>query len=309
MTVTLNTYLKQVQRLCRDPQQRLMNPEDLIDYINLARREIAMRSQSIRRLPRIAGAVTTIDVTDPGSGYTAPTVTITPPDFPDGLPGNPAGLQATAIATQIGGQIAGINIENGGSGYFQPIVTINDPTGTGATGIVNTSALNVTVESQEVYPFSGVDLTPFPGVRAIFAVLSISIIYANYRYSLPRYSFSTYQAFIRQYPFQYQYVPTMCSQFGQGTDGSLYTYPLASQAYQMDWDCLCLPDDLNTNNDAEALPEPWTDAVPYMAAKFAMMEMQNWNSARALEEQFNQFVSRYSTYTRPSRWVNPYGRF
>ena len=267
-----------------------------------------MRTQCVRVLTPISGSVLSIDVTAAGSGYTAPTVTITPPDFPSGVLPYPNGLQATATATQIGGQITSINIVNAGSGYFQPQVTINDPTGTGATGVPTLSTFNQLAEGQEVYPFKNVDLSPFPGVGAIYMVRSVSLIYANFRYSLPMYSFSTYQAKIRQYPFQYQYIPTMGSQFGQGTEGSFYLYPLPSQAYQMEFDCQCLPMDLQTDNDVEAIPEPWTYAVKFYAAHLAFLELQNWNSARGMLELFDQYATRYSHYARPGRPTNPYGR-
>lgn len=302
-------YAKQVQRFIHDSKQENVDPGDIFTYINRARREVAMRAMCLRVLTPISGSIIEIDVTNPGTGYTAPTVTITPPDFPSGTLPFPNGAQATAIATQIGGALAGINLTFGGYGYFEPQVIINDPHGTGATATVSVSGVNLINQGQEVFPFSQVDLSPFPGVGEIYMIKSVSIIYSNYRYSLPIYSFSTYQAMIRQYPFQYQWVPTFGSQFGQGTNGSFYLYPLPSQAYQMEWDCFCLPQDLLTDQDIEALPQPWTEAVPYFAAHLAMLELQNWNSARGYLELFDQFVHRYSTYARPGRVSNPYGRW
>ncbi len=301
--------MKQTQRFLRDSRQEYVDPGDLIEYINRARREIAMRAQCLRVLTPISGSLTQIDVIAGGHGYTAPTVTVTPPDFPSGTLPYPNGLQALANITASGGSITSINLDNGGYGYFQPQVVINDPHGTGATASARISTFNELQQGQEVYPFSLIDLSPFPGVDSIYMVKSVSLIYANYRYSLPMYSFSTYQAMIRQYPFQYQYVPTFGSQFGQGTSGSFYLYPLPSQAYQMEWDSLCLPSDLLTDQDVEALPRPWTEAVPYFAAHLAFLELQNFNSAMGYLKLFDQYVTRYGTYARPGRVSNPYGRF
>jgi hypothetical protein len=307
---SLNTYLRQVQRFLRDANQELMNPQDLIDYINQARRETAMRSQCLRVLPPISGAVTTASVTAQGAGYTAPVAVISAPDSPSGQLPFPNGAQATATVTQIAGQIVSVNITYGGSGYFQPTMTITDPTGSGAAVALTTSLNNSLNANQEVYPFNGVDLSQFPGVDSIYFVRGISIIYANYRYSLPVYSFSTYQAKIRQYSAgSYTYVPTFGAQFGQGTSGSFYLYPPPSQAYQMEWDCQCLPQDLLDDQSVEAIPDPWTDAVPFYAAHLAMIELQNWNSARAFEDRFDDRMHRFGGYTRPGRAVNPYGRW
>ena len=306
---SLFDYMKATQRLLRDARCELIDPQDLIEYVNTARREVAMRAQCLRRLTPISGAILSIDVTAGGTGYTAPVVTISAPDFPSGTLPYPNGAQATAICSVEGGVITSVNMTFGGAGYFQPVVTITDPHGTGCTLSPNLTGFNELAQGQEVYPFSNVDLSMFPGVASIYMIRSVSIIYANYRYSLPCYSFSTYQANIRQYPFQYQYVPTICAQFGQGTDGSFYFYPIPSTAYQMEWDAFCLPNDLVDDQSTEALPQPRSEAVNYFAAHLAFLELQNWNSARGMLELFDQFVTRYGAYARPGRVSNPYGRY
>jgi len=309
MSYSLFAYLKETQRLIRDSKQELIDPFDLVNYINTARREIALRAQCVRVLTLISGAIIGASVTAPGSGYTNPTVTITQPDFPSGTQPFPNGAQATAQATVIGGTIAGVNITYGGSGYFEPIATISDPTGTGATVALQVQNINLLNQGQEVYPFSSVDLSQFPGVEEVYMVKSVSLIYANYRYSIPMYSFSTYQAYIRQYPFQYQYIPTIGSQFGQGSNGSFYLYPLPSTQYQMEWDCFCLPSDLLTDQDYEALPDPWTQSVKWYAAFLAFSELQNLNSAHAMLDLYERHMNWHSTGARPGRSSNIYGRF
>lgn len=304
-------YLRQTQRFLREQKQDFENPDDLMVYINRARREVAGRTQCIRRLTPISGQVVSANLISPGSAnYTAPIAVITSPDFPSGVLPNPNGLQATAAVTLNGGVITDVIIENGGDGYFEPQVTIVDPTGTGAQATLNISPINTLNIGQEVYPFSGINLGNFPGVDTVHAIKSASVIYANYRYMLPMYDFSTYQSQIRQYPFQYQYVPTFCSQFGQGNGGSFYAYPLPSQTYQWEFDCFCLPTNMTLDNSIpEALPQPWTDAVPYMAASLAYMELQQLNFAKFYMEEFDKRTLGYSSYARPGRRVNPYGRF
>lgn len=304
-------YLKQTQRFLREQKQDFENPDDLMVYINRARREVAGRTQCIRRLTPISGQVVDGTVVLGGSGYVNPVATITPPDFPSGVLPSPSGRQATATAQQIGGVITDITINDGGDGYFAPQVTITDiGPGTGATAILSISPINTLNIGQEVYPFSGIYLGNWPGVDTVHAIKSASVIYANYRYMLPMYDFSTYQSQIRQYPFQYQYVPTFCSQFGQGNGGSFYAYPLPSQTYQWEFDCFCLPTNMTLDNSIpEAIPQPWTDAVPYMAASLAYMELQNFNFAKFYMEEFDKRTLGYSSYARPGRRVNPYGRF
>lgn len=305
---SLNDYLMAVQRLSRDMRQELLNVGNLISYVNMARREIAERAQCIRVLTPISGSVLTGSVVDAGSGYTAATITVSDPDFPSGYGPFPGGDAATASVFVQGGAITGVDITYGGSGYFQPTASITGD-GTGASVTLQTTSINILEANKEVYAFADVDLSPFPGVEQVFAVQGISVIYANYRYSLPVYSFSTYQAKIRQYPFQYTYVPAFASQYGQGANGSFYVYPLPSQTYQYELDCYCLPSDLTTNLSVEAIPAPWTDSVKFMTLYFAFLELQNYNIARFWEEEFEKWVQRHSNYARPGRAVNPYGRY
>lgn len=303
-------YLQQVQRFLREQRQEFSNPADLISYVNRARREIALRTQCIRVLTASSGQVVTATITDGGSGYSAsPTLTITAPDFPNGRAPNPSGLQATALATVQGGVLVDISIQNGGSGYFQPLIEITDTTGSGATATLEVSPFNATIQGQEVYNYSDIDLSANPGCEAVFYVRSFAIIYANYRYVVPVYAFSEYQAKIRQFPYQYQYIPSFAANFGQGVAGSVYMYPLPSAQYQSEWDVLCLPSNLIDDQSVEAIPAPWTDAVPYFAAHLAMLELQQYNSARMYLDLYEKFALSYSNYTRVGRTVNPYGRY
>lgn len=307
--MALYEYEKQLQRFVHDQRQDLINPRDLTVYINRARRQIAMMTQSMRFTPPVSGPITSVSVTNGGSGYTAPTVTISTPDFPAGTGTYPNGAQATATATQIGGTIAAINLDFGGDGYFQPIAIINDPTGTGATATPLVTGINTVNQGQEEYFFGNIDLSIFPGVGKVYAILQNVIIYSSWRFALPQYSYSVYQAKIASYPFQYEYVPEVCCQRGQGTNGSIMMFPLPSQTYQWQPDCLALPQDLLTDNDFEALPQPWTDGVSYFAAHLCYLELQNLNSANFYLSLFEKQTGLYSRASRPGRAINPYGRW
>ena len=306
----LNKYIAQCQRFARDQKQAHLDIGNLTDYINQARREVAMRAQCIRVVPPISGSIEGWSITNQGSGYSAnTTATVTAPDFPSGKLPSPSGAQATATVVVSGGKITNVFSQFGGYGYFQPQITFVDGAGTGATATPIMSPLALVTTGREEYNFSDFDLSTFPGVKEIYYVRSASILYSNYRYSLPCYAFSIYQAYIRQYPFQYQYVPTFFSQFGQGASGSLFFYPYPSQNYQVELDCCCIPIDLEDDQSVEAIPDPWIDAVPYWSAKLIFEELQNLNASRYYEEQFNRRCLGYSNYARVGRAVNVYGRY
>jgi hypothetical protein len=85
-------------------------------------------------------------------------------------------------------------------------------------------------------------------------------------------------------------------------------YPIPNQTYQLEIDCICLPSDLVSDQDYEAIPDPWTDAVPYFAAHLAYLELQNLNAAKFYEDLFDKRLSGYSSAARSGRRMNPYGR-
>lgn len=307
---TLFDYLQETQTYLRDSKQDLLDPQDIITQINRARREIAMRTNCIRILPDIAAPCMTCSVVASGSGYSAtPTITLSAPDFPSGFGPFPGGDQATASVVVSGGTIASAFVTYGGAGYFQPTASITDASGSGGSITVQTAAINVLNANQERYAFADVDLTNFPGVSQILAVQSVSIIYCNYRYSIPIYSFSEYQAKIRNYPFSYTYVPAFGAQQGQGASGVFFLYPIPSQTYQCEYDAYCLPIDLIDNQSVEAIPAPWTDAVSFLATSFCFNMIQNYNVGRYYSDLFKEKLNVYSNAARVSRVVNPYGRY
>lgn len=306
--MALFEYLKQTQRFMREGNQDLLNPGDLISYVNRARREISMRAMAIRVLTPISGQINNINLVSGGSGYSNnPTVTVSAPDFPSGFAPAPNGDQATAVAIVNNGVIQAIDVTYGGYGYWQPQVTITDTTGTGASATATTTAVSQLIDGQETYPVSAIDLSGSPGVESVYWVRRVSVIFSNWRYSPRIYSFTTYNAQIRTFPYQYNYAPFFCAMFGRGTGTQLFLYPKPSQSYQMELDCQCIPSDLIDDQSVEALPLPFTEAVPMYAAFLAMCELQNYNAAKFYEDMFNRYISRYSTYVQPGVPIDAYG--
>jgi hypothetical protein len=302
-------YLKQTRRFLRDAKQDMLEEGDVVSHVNEARREVAMRAQCIRRLTPIAAGLVSATVTAGGAGYSNPSVVISSPDFPDGLVGYPNGRQATALARMVGGIITGVDIQDGGAGYQSATMSITDPTGHGAVVVATPIQYNQIVQGQEQYNYSAIDVTMWPGVKRTYYVNSVGIIYANWRYSPEYCSFSKYQARIRTYTAtSYQYVPGFFTQFGRGEDGSLFFYPLPSQTYPVEYDCLCTPIDLADDSTVEAIPQPWQDAVKFHAAALCYLDLQNGNKAREYFNLFDEYMHRYGAYAMPGRRLAQYGR-
>ena len=85
--------------------------------------------------------------------------------------------------------------------------------------------------------------------------------------------------------------PETWSQFDQGVNGSLFLDPIPDQAYVCQLDTVCLPIPLVDDTTAEALPYPWTDAVPFGAAYYALMSAQREADAELMKKRFDFYVS------------------
>ena len=83
---------------------------------------------------------------------------------------------------------------------------------------------------------------------------------------------------------------------------------LPSQALQAEYDCQCLPSDLTDDLSVEAIPDPWTDAVPYMAAHLGLIELQNYNASKFMLDLYEKRALFYSQTVRIGRALNQYGR-
>jgi hypothetical protein len=164
------------------------------------------------------------------------------------------------------------------------------------------------VLAQETYAFSSVVFPVGSGIGQVLAVRSVALLWGTFRYLDMRMSFSKYQAFVRNYTSAYLYIPTVACQYGQGVAGTLMMYPLPSQAYPMEWDCICLPAALAADSDFEALPYPWTDCVQYMAGYMACFGSQRNEDSDRIWKYYDRFMKRARAFSQPNMTANPYGR-
>jgi hypothetical protein len=97
--------------------------------------------------------------------------------------------------------------------------------------------------------------------------------------------------------------PTTWAQLGQGQNGTFLLYPMPSGVFPLSLDAVFSPADLITDTDQEAVPYPWTDAVPYYAAYLAMLSLPDEKSrghAAKLWEQYTEFMARARRTATPT---------
>jgi hypothetical protein len=302
----LSEYMQQTSRLIADPKLERYNPADIRYYINSARAQIAAEGQGIRVLPPSASGVVEINPVSTGFGYdpTNTTVTIAGPD-------QGWGRTAAAQPVVVGGSVTGYTIVDPGSGYAlaPPIVTIIGG-GSGASAQAVLQPINTTVVDKQEYKFADVPLWDHPGVKAIVAVRNITIIWVNFRYPTFSVSFTRFQSRYNPYVRStFLYAPIIRTQFGQGVNGSIWFSPVPDQTYPMEWDAVGIPVDLVDDTTFEALPYPWTDAIPFYASWLCLQEGADERSERISQARLNSYrmmMRRARAFSQPSLMSNPY---
>lgn len=266
-------YLQRLQQILGDQTVERFAPYDLLEYINEARVYTAIQGECVRVLCPSTAGVASITITDGGAGYTSPpTATITPPNV---------GVTAQATTVVAGGAVIGVNVSVPGSGYTSPTlpgISFAGGGGTDCTATVNLMPFAQTIAGQEVYPYSMFNpLIAGAGVGAseIIGINSVAVSWGSMKPMLRRMNWGDFQAYLRSYNVGVQGYSRVWAPYARGSEGSFYIWPIPSQASQMDLDCVCTPAHftlgLNDNQQIEAIPSPWTRAVPFKAAELAVM--------------------------------------
>ena len=173
-----------------------------------------------------------------------------------------------------------------------------------------------TQPSQEEYRFSDWDAIAqmSPGIRHILAVRSLSVAIGPgngaWKPTWNRLVWTDFQARFRIWNHAWVgqvTFPGYYAQYGFGTGGSLFLAPIPSAVQPMEMDCSCLPFPLESDDDIEPIPEPWTDAVSFFAAFFCLMQQQRREDAMAMLQLFMAELPFCASVVSPQMITAPYG--
>jgi len=157
---------------------------------------------------------------------------------------------------------------------------------------IRVSATLPIVAGTFVYPFSAISLTAVSGANAVISVRMGAV--------------GTSRLAIRNWVWYFNYYllnsavtgqPTAMAQLGQGEAGNLWFYPTPNVNTAALLDVVATPIALIDDTTVEAIPYPWTDAVPFYAAWLGMQNMQRQGDA-------DKMLARYSALMRRARQMS-----
>lgn len=162
-----------------------------------------------------------------------------------------------------------------------------------------------TVIGQQAYRFSDIDTTGSFVSDGVAGPLNIhAILYQvaqGQKWVTPR-AWPYFLQFYLNNPVPESGFPRQWAQQGQGTGGyaNFYLYPLPDNAYTLQTDVTCYPIDLVDDTTFDAIPFPWTDAVPFFAAYLVLLGAQSPirdNDAQRFLQMYTDFKDRARRYT------------
>jgi hypothetical protein len=145
------------------------------------------------------------------------------------------------------------------------------------------------------------------GSRAIDLV-NLVVLWGNSRIPLQWAAWTQFNAYFRAWVTN-QSRPAVWSNFGSGSAMSIFIQPVPDQNYTAHLDYFYIPADLIDNTTVDEIVYPYTDPVPYYAAKEAKMKEQNYGESAVYEQKYKEKAmwAISASYTR--RLPDPYGSF
>lgn len=192
---------------------------------------------------------------------------------------------------------------------------------TAATGYINTARNQVAGEGECIRSYAslavvaGTQQYAFSAITFPVGTAGIQGV-ANVR--LANYALGNGSVYIRPRSWEWFHLYYLCNQqtaaapevfaqFGQGENGTLW-FNLPDINYNVSLDTVCYPIPLVTDSTVEAIPYPWTDAVPYYAAWLGMMNEQRQGDADRMMQRFKDLMARARLMSNPSVMPSNYAQ-
>ena len=158
-----------------------------------------------------------------------------------------------------------------------------------------------TVANQETYAITLANsaVLAVSGMSYPYGIIGISVEQGNYMVALGRKDFPSFQADDRILNGTLQNYPDRFSTYNRGSTQVAYMFPVPAAVYSMWWDVACIPINLAADTDPEAIPLPWTEIVPFLAARYANESIKRWSDASALDSEVSGMMNELSASEMP----------
>ncbi len=109
-----------------------------------------------------------------------------------------------------------------------------------------------------------------------------------------------------QRPLPITGAPTRWATLQPGLTGTFWVDTIPDAPYTLSLDAVCAPTILDATHDTEAIPYPWTDAVPFYAAYLAYLNSQRPADAERMLGFYKMFAKRGTQMTTSTQLPGNY---
>jgi hypothetical protein len=124
------------------------------------------------------------------------------------------------------------------------------------------------------------------GIDKVIDVLDLAVSWGATRPTMVWYPWDELQALARSYNSGVTSYPLAWACQGDGTVGQVFLFPVPSVVCEMEWDVICTPKDLYTDDDYDALPDGFHDAIKFYAAGMAFKSSNRHSDALVMMSDF-----------------------
>ena len=148
-----------------------------------------------------------------------------------------------------------------------------------------------TIPNVERYPYQGF-FNPYlqasyAGVDYILDTITCAVNWGGTtRPVLDWLPWDDFQAYCRSYAVLNSAYPAIWSVFNDGPTGEIWLFPIPSQVCEFELDVTCAPKSLYSDDDYDAIPDAFQEALKYKAASIAFESSQRYAQAQAMEDRF-----------------------
>lgn len=179
-------------------------------------------------------------------------------------------------------------------GGIQPGATPGAQPNANLNGFASLGSLT-TLPNIERYPYQGL-LNSYAQKQhaGIEGLIDIGMVSANwgtaYRVALQWMPWMEFQAYIRASALLNSSYASYWSIMNDGTNGELWLGPVPTTAYDLELDAYCVPANLLSDNDYDAIPEHFREAIKYGAAALIYMQAKRYMEAAVMDGQYREIV-------------------
>jgi hypothetical protein len=158
-----------------------------------------------------------------------------------------------------------------------------------------TQNLFFTIPGVERYPYQDF-ANPFltaqhEGCLGVIDTISVSVNWGGSpRPSLAWMPWQDLQAYGRAYATLTESYPYFWSTLNDGSNGEVWLFPVPSFPNEMEWQVICTPKPLYTDNDFDIIPANFREAVKYYAAGLAFMGSRRYADGNLMMGEFQERI-------------------